>query len=272
MSEQIQAALEKLEQGLAELLESGQWAEYLRFQSKFHKYSFGNTMLIYLQCPGATHVAGYQCWRSLGRQVRKGEKGIRILAPCTCKVEDDEQEPMYVLRGFKPAYVFDIGQTDGEALPETVCNELHGDDEGLFDRLEAYARSQGIVVELDPFLGCNGVCRFSQSKAVEIRVLQQLSPLHRCKTLAHELGHALLHSEVDYRSHRGICELEAESTAFVVLDHFGFDSQDYSFGYVASWTANQDTLAELQKAGSNIQKAARNIIEAISASRVLVAA
>lgn len=264
-SEKVQAALERLEAGIETLLQSGDWSSYLRMQSKLHRYSFQNTVLILMQCPQATQVRGFKQWQMLGRQVRKGEKGIAILAPCTYKqdAEDNsDEQDRKVLRGFKTTYVFDLSQTDGEAIPQ-LCKGLQGDDAGLYSQLEAFAVSRGIKVELTPLLDCNGFCRFSQNKASLIAVSNDLSPLHRCKTLAHELGHALLHGETDYSTHRPLCELEAESTAFCVLDYFGLDSSNYSFGYIANWNRDKDAIVELKQSGQAIQSAVSQIIGAI---------
>lgn len=261
-SEKVQAALERLEAGIETLLQSGDWSSYLRMQSKLHRYSFQNTVLILMQCPQATQVRGFKQWQTLGRQVRKGEKGIAILAPCTYRQDaenSNEEQARKVLRGFKTTHVFDLSQTDGEDVPQPYKG-LQGNDAGLYSQLEAFAVSNGITVELKPLLDCNGFCRFNQNKAYLIAVSSDLSPLHRCKTLAHELGHALLHGETDYSTHRPICELEAESTAFCVLDYFGLDSSDYSFGYIAHWNHNKDAIAELRQSGQAIQSAVSQII------------
>jgi hypothetical protein len=126
-----QEALELLEQGIKDLSESGNWEEYLKVQSRFHRYSFRNVIMILSQCPDATHVAGYRAWQDMGRQVRKGEKAIAILAPIIRKVEDEKTgEEVRRMTGVKGSSVFDIAQTEGDELPE-ICTALKGDDDGL---------------------------------------------------------------------------------------------------------------------------------------------
>lgn len=262
MNDKTKAALERLEAGLQALIESGDWAKYLKLQSQFHRYSFNNTLMIFTQYPEATQVMGFKQWQKVGRQVRKGEKGIAIFAPCKYKREDENGDEKHYLAGFRVAYVFDISQTDGEDLPQP-CKGLQGDDAGLFQRLVDYAQSQHIQVETKPLLDCNGFCRFKEQKASMIAVSGDMAPLQQAKTMAHELGHALLHGETDYRAHRPTCELEAESVAFVVLSHFGLDTGDYSFGYIASWKS-EDTIETLKQSGAAIQKAAAQIIDAIA--------
>lgn len=263
MNEKTQAALERLEAGIQELLDSGDWAKYLKLQSKFHRYSFHNTLLIMTQYPEASQVMGFKQWQKLGRQVKKGEKGIAIFAPCRYKRKDEDGEEKHFLAGFRIAYVFDISQTEGEDLPQ-LCKGLQGDDAGLLERLMSYAQSQSIQVQIKPLLDCNGFCQFTEQKASLIAVSSDLALRHQAKTMAHELGHALLHGETDYRAHRPTCELEAESVAFVVLDYFGLDTSDYSFGYIARWK-DEDAIETLKRSGQTIQKAAAQIITALEA-------
>jgi antirestriction protein ArdC len=261
MNDKTQAALERLESGIQELLDSGDWTRYLSLQAKLHRYSFRNTLLIMTQCPEATQVMGFRQWQKLGRQVKKGEKGIAIFAPCRYKRKEEDGEEQEFLGGFKIAYVFDISQTEGEAIPQP-CRGLQGDDAGLLERLVSYAQSQSIQVEVKPLLNCNGFCQFTEQKASLIAISSDLAFLHQAKTMAHELGHALLHGETDYLAHRPTCELEAESVAFIVLDYFGLDTSDYSFGYIARWQ-EEDSIKTLKQSGQAIQKAAAQIIDAL---------
>ncbi len=226
--------LEQLHNGIKNLLESGDWEKYLKTQAQFHSYSANNCFLIFAQCPDATKIAGYQAWKKLKRQVRKGEKSIKIFAPLRQKVETDDDESKYIIRGFRSVSVFDISQTDGEELP-TVINRLDGDDEGLLGSLMGLAKEKDIKVTFEVDVA-NGFCKFnSNNKPYLININPDLSPKHQAKTMSHELAHAILHNPDEYREHRGDNELEAESTAYVVMSHFGFDTSDYSFGYVASW-------------------------------------
>lgn len=268
----LNAALARLQQGIENLLSSGQWQAFLRFQSRFHSYSFCNQLLIYSQCPHACRVAGYRSWQQLGRQVRKGEKGISILAPLRYRLDpdadsQDPDSPEWVLAGFKPVSVFDVSQTDGEPLPQ-IIHPLYGEDSGLFQALLDFAAQESIPVTRIPSeeIGANGVCRFNRGGAVEsIAIASDLSPLHQAKTLVHELAHAFLHAQEEYSQHdvRSRCEVEAESIAFIVLQEFGLDCSDYSFGYVASWGEGDRAIAQVRQSGQVIQKTAHRILEAI---------
>ncbi len=259
-----QEALELLEQGIKALSESGNWEDYLKVQSRFHRYSFRNVVMILSQCPDATRVAGYRAWQEMGRQVRKGEKAIAILAPIIRKVEDvTTGEDVKRLTGFKGSAVFDIAQTEGDELPQ-LSTALNGDDAGLLDKLLEFAASLNIPVSFKGCFGVNGSCHFSDDGQIEISVESLLSPLHQCKTLAHELGHALMHSEKDYRLHnsKSQIELEAESVAFTVLNYFGLDSGDYSFAYVLNWSGgSEEAIAQLKESGHRIQGAAHQVID-----------
>ncbi|MEL4896117.1 ArdC-like ssDNA-binding domain-containing protein [Crocosphaera sp. Alani8] len=262
-------AFEQLEQGLAELLESGDWQRYLKTQSQFHNYSFNNVMLILSQFPEASRVAGYQRWQELGRQVKKGTKSIKILAPLKRKIEKEnekgELEAKTGIFGFRTVNVFDISQTEGDELPEIV-SPLTGDDQGFIDRLTAFSHHNQVPVFFKGLLGrANGCCRYDGQTGdpIEIVVDPLLPKQHQTKTLAHEIGHSILHSRTQYDNHipRSQAELEAESVAFIVLNYFGIDSSDYSFAYVASWQQGEDALENLRQSGMSIQKAANQIID-----------
>jgi antirestriction protein ArdC len=255
--------IEKLANGIKELTTSDKWTEYLKVQSAFHNYSAKNALLILAQCPEASRVAGYNTWKSLGRQVKKGEKGIYILAPLVTKVETGEGQSDKQVFGFRYVSVFDISQTDGEDLPD-ITNKIEGDDvDGAFTKLVEVATTLGFTVADHEFVdGVNGDCSHND---MHIRIEVKNSPAQRVKTLAHELAHAILHapSDVDYRSNRGLCELEAESVAFVVCHSIGIDSGDYSFGYVAGWAGNGDEAVKaISQSQSRIQKAAASILKA----------
>lgn len=258
--------LERLSEGIASLTSSDKWQEWLDVQSRFHQYSFNNTLLIQLQSPEATRVAGFNAWRKLERFVRKGEKGIWILAPMTYKAEKPEDAPadattVKVLRGFKPVPVFDLAQTDGKELPQ-VCTRLEGGHpEDTYDQLRKVAHRLGFTVEEDFLPGSvNGDCNNAERR---IRVEARNDERQQVKTLAHELGHAILHEEFESRP---LAELEAESVAFIVCSEVGIQSDDYSFGYVATWAGGSDEAQKAIKAsGSRIQKAADQILSAIVA-------
>jgi antirestriction protein ArdC len=258
--------LERLAEGITLLTSSERWEEWLTMQSRFHSYSFNNTLLILGQKPEASRVAGFNAWRKLDRFVQKGEKCIWILAPMVYKTDAvDEvkaEEPAKVIRGFKPVAVFDISQTDGAELQE-VCARLSGeDDDGLYGRLCAVANTLGFaVVDADDLNGANGVCTHDEHR---IQVLAGNALAQRVKTLAHELGHAILHAPgPDRPDNRGVLELEAESVAYVVCAAAGITSDDYSFGYVTTWSGGGDeAIAALKASGARIQQAADQILSA----------
>jgi antirestriction protein ArdC len=251
--------VEKLAAGISNLTSSEEWRRYLDFQSKFHRYSFNNVLLIAAQCHGATQVAGFKAWQKMNRFVRKGEKAIWILAPMVYKQTNAEDgEDHRVIRGFRWVPVFDVAQTDGEQLP-ALCNRLDGDDPaGHYTTLLGVARSIGFSVEDHEFDGStNGDCSHSERC---IRVETRNTPAQRVKTLAHEIAHALLHETCDSRA---LAELEAESTAYVVCQALGIDSSDYSFGYVASWAGGgEQAIAGIKASCERIQHTAAVILRA----------
>ncbi len=249
--------IEKLSEGIANLTSSENWQRYLDFQSRFHRYSSNNALLIAAQCHEASQVAGFNAWRKMNRFVRKGEKAIWILAPMVYKnagVED--REPDKVIRGFKWVPVFDVAQTDGEELP-TICDRLDGDDPaGHYTTLHTVARSIGFSVEDHELDGStNGDCSHSERR---IRVETRNDPAQRVKTLAHEIAHALLHETFDSRA---LAELEAESTAYVVCQALGIDSGDYSFGYVTTWAGGgEQAIAGIKASCERIRRTAATIL------------
>jgi antirestriction protein ArdC len=249
----------QLTEGISNLTTSDEWQRYLDFQGRFHRYSFGNVLLIAAQCHEATRVAGFNAWLKLNRFVRKGEKAIWILAPMVYKNADAEDgEDSRVIRGFKFVPVFDVAQTDGEELP-SICNRLDGDDpDGLYAQLLTVAQSIGFTVEDHEFAGStNGDCSHIEHL---IRVETTNSPAQRVKTIAHEIAHALLHEKFDDRA---LAELEAESTAYVVCQALGLDTSGYSFGYVATWAGGgEQAIAGIKASCERIQKSAATILRA----------
>lgn len=247
----------QLTEGIANLTSSEDWQHYLDFQSRFHRYSFNNVLLIAAQCHEATRVAGFNAWRKMNRFVRKGEKAIWILAPMVYKnAEAEDGESDRVIRGFKFVAVFDVAQTDGEELP-SICSRIEGDDPpGHYAQLVTVASSMGFSVEDHEFGGStNGDCTHSEHR---IRVEAHNAPAQRVKTLVHEIAHALLHESYDSRA---LAELEAESVAYVVCQALGIDSSDYSFGYVATWAGGGDeATAGIKASCDRIQKSAAIIL------------
>lgn len=251
--------IEELVKGISNLTSSEEWRRYLDFQSTFHRYSYGNVLLIAAQCHRATQVAGFNAWRKLSRFVRKGEKAIWILAPMVSKSpKSEDEEAERVIRGFKWVPVFDVSQTDGEALP-SICKRLEGDGcAGHFRTLLGIAQAIGFTVEDHHFDGStNGDCTHS---ARRIRVETENPPAQRVRTLVHEIGHALLHETFESRA---LAELEAESTAYIVCRALGTDTGDYSFGYVTTWAGGGERAVAAVKAScERIQRTTANILGA----------
>jgi antirestriction protein ArdC len=239
MNRSLEVIHKQLQSAVERLVDSDEWRAMLEVAARFHTYSVNNQLLIYLQCPYATRVCGYRAWQRLGRQVRKGERGIQILAPCrrvrAVEAEDtDEPEQVRVLTGFRVVYVFDISQTEGEELPDVAPRRLTGDaPQYLIDALEKRVAAEGFMLRYEAITrsSCNGYADFA---AREVVLKDGLSGAQTSKTLIHELAHVLLHQE-SAMSARAVAEVEAESVAFVVCRALGLDTSDYSFAYVARW-------------------------------------
>lgn len=283
--ERLAELTDKLENGIREIYSSGRYAEYLSAMSKFHRYSYGNVLLIYAQCPHATHVASYGRWKKVfGRQVRRGEKGISILAPCPYKrfAAQEQKDPdtgatLYGPDGaplteprliqavrFRIETVFDVSQTEGRELPSLGVSELTGDVTGyqtIYDRLTACSPVP-VGYEQIP----RGAKGFFSPLEQRIALQPGMSQVQTIKTLVHEIAHAKLHDparqDPEGPKKRREKEVEAESVAYVVCQHFGIDTSDYSFGYVAGWSRRKE-LEELKASLQTIRKAANEIICAI---------
>jgi hypothetical protein len=258
-------ARQLLESSVADLASSEGWTRYLESRSRFHSYSFGNVVLIAWQRPGATQVAGYKAWQGMGRQVRKGERGISILAPMVRKVDhDDGSDPDRVVTGFRVVSVFDVAQTDGEPIAEPPCKILSGEGpEGLEAALVAHAAAEGLTVETVPMDGPNG--EIDRPRRT-ITVADRLGQAARCKTLAHELAHWHDLGPGEMVTDRAGAEIVAESVAFVVGQAAGLDTSEYSAGYVLTWAdGNVDTLKD---AAGRIDRAARPILAALEREAV----
>lgn len=258
-------ALERLHIGVTELLDSQVWQDALKFKSRFHHYSFNNALLIYLQRPDATLVAGYRRWQELGRQVRKGETSVAILAPILRRFEETEGERVQQVVGFRSARVFDVSQTDGEPIPEPPHPVLLTDDNEAVQlaltKAEAFAVSRGFPVSYGD-LREGALGSFSLTKRT-IKLRCDLPPLQTLKTLVHELAHGLMHADPKVGEKRHLCELEAESCAFLVLHDLGLDTARYTFPYLAHWTEHPD---ELLVAGEKAAKVAEEVLIALRPS------
>lgn len=262
--EKVAALQEQLAGAVEDLTRSDAWMAMLAAAARFHSYSVNNLLLIGMQAPTATRVAGFTTWKKLGRTVRKGEKGIAILAPCTYKTQPAEQvedtaavdagerdqatEPTATaaggrrqLRGFKVVYVFDIAQTDGEPLPDAAPQLLAGQaPAGLWESLAAHVAELGYTLRREDCAPANGRTHRTR-RVVEIR--PDLDDAQAVKTLAHELAHIVLgHTAPDYPyvQQREVSEVAAESVAFVLCQAAGMDTTGYSAPYLAHW-ADGDT-------------------------------
>jgi hypothetical protein len=233
LSKAITQHIQDLAQATDQARMSEEMLKYLDVVSRFHSYSPTNIWLILMANPNATHVAGYNKWKELKRQVRRGEKGIPILAPMIFREDPDDPDSKKVLRGFRVVYVFDISQTDGEPLPEPPNWKSPEKNDLLASKLIQFANGQGISVYIKNLEGeTQGV---SKGGKVEI------DPLAGTKTLIHEIAHELMHKNSDRPTSSMIRELEAESVAYIVGKHFGLDNLS-SPNYIALHGANSEML------------------------------
>ena len=284
--QKVQEITEKLEQGIKELFESEKYKTYLNTMSKFHNYSFNNTMLIAMQKPDATLVAGFKAWqKNFDRHVKKGEKGIRILAPAPYKIKEErdkidpvtqellldkdgnpqKEEVEITIPAFRAVSVFDVAQTDGKPIPELAAKELLSDVEGYQDMIHAVEAISPVPIELEEIAGDSK--GYYDREAKRIAVQENMSESQTLKTMIHEVAHSKLHSkEVEQdeqmRKDRNTKEVEAESIAYTVCQHFGVDTSDYSFGYIAGWSSGRDTK-ELRASMDTIRRTASELITGI---------
>ena len=244
--DRLREAHDKLQAAVADIVSGDDWKRMLKVASKFHNYSFNNQLLIFLQRPDATRVAGFRKWQELNRFVRKGEKGIQIFAPCKykTKIKDDngDEQTLQQLRGFRVVHVFDISQTDGDPIEDLDAVRpklLDGDaPEGIWDGLVSQANDAGFEVIRNQKGNENGYCDFL-TKTIAVR--PDVTDAQAVKTLVHELAHALLHSE-DRPKTAAIAEVEVESVAYIVCNAIGLDTGDYSFAYVVRWSNGDANL------------------------------
>ncbi len=288
MKERVKELTDKLEQGLKEVFESDNYKNYLNTMAKFHNYSINNTLLINQQKPDATLVAGYDSWvRNFDRHVKKGERGINIIAPAPFKTERDVPiinpetgQPILKKDGtpytekkevtipyFKITRVFDISQTEGKELPTIGVNELLNDVDGAKDFIESLKKVSPIPIE---FGETNGDSKgFYSPVDNKIVVKDGMSDAQTIKTMVHEISHAKLHNpdraEENAGKSKGTIEMEAESVAYIVCQHFGIDTSDYSFGYIAGWSEGKET-DELKKSMNTIRETSSEMIYRVEGS------
>ena len=257
-------ALEVLRENVERLRSSDEWRAALAVRSRLHRYSFNNVLLIAVQRPDASMVAGYRKWQELGRQVRKGERSIAILAPMIKTVTNDAGEKEARVMGFRTASVFDVSQTEGEPIPSIEPPALldgdHAEADRLFALVSAFAEAQGSPITLVDRLEANG-CYYVDTRAISVR--SDLPPLHRLKTAVHEVAHALLHGRADRPVGYELGELEAESAAYLVASALGIDTSAYSFAYVAHYAGDAEALLA---SGEAATRAADAILAGIGVS------
>lgn len=287
--EKMKEITDRLQAGLEELFNSEKYAEYLRVMSQFHHYSFNNTLLIAMQKPDATLVAGYHAWeKKFNRHVMKGEKGIQIIAPAPFKEKHEQEkvdsetgevvlredgqpeteEVTIVIPRFKVSTVFDLSQTDGDPLPELGPGELTASVENYEVFMNAIRSVAPVPIRFDEIQ--SGAKGYYDNANKEIVIQNGMSEMQTMKTAVHETAHAILHDK-DIMQEQGIQkdqmtkEVEAESVAFVSLAHFELDTSDYSFPYIAGWSSGRDTK-ELKASLDTIRKTSSEIIDGIEAS------
>lgn len=288
-AEKLKEITDRLEQGITELFDSERYREYLRVMSKFHNYSFNNTLLIAMQKPDASLVAGFSAWKNnFGRNVIKGQKGIKIIAPSPYKVKQEmkkidphTQQPIIgkdgkpvteekeiTIPAYKVVSVFDVSQTEGRELPDIAVNELTGDVERYRDFFAALEKTSPVPIGFEQIPGSSHGYYHLEDKRIAID--EGMSEIQTLKTAIHEIAHAKLHdidlnapeNEQQPRIDRRTREVEAESVAYTVCQHYGFDTSDYSFGYVAGWSSGRE-LSELKNSLETIRSAAAEIINSI---------
>ena len=288
-AEKLKEITDRLEQGITELFDSERYKEYLRVMSKFHNYSFNNTLLIAMQKPDASLIAGFSAWKNnFGRNVMKGQKGIKILAPSPFKIKKEmekidpqtqkaiigkdgkpvTEEKEITIPAFKVVSVFDVSQTEGREIPNIAVNMLTGDVEHYKDVFAALEKTSPVPVGFEKIEG--GAHGYYHLEDKRIALDEGMSELQTLKTLIHEIAHAKLHDidlnapleDLENRPDRRTREVQAESIAYTVCQHYGLDTSDYSFGYVAGWSAGRE-LAELKSSLETIRSAAAEIINSI---------
>ena len=288
-AEKLKEITDRLEQGITELFDSERYKEYLRVMSKFHNYSFNNTLLIAMQKPDASLVAGFTAWKNqFQRNVKKGEKGIKIIAPSpfkikqeTEKIDPQTQKPVIgkdgkpvteekeiTIPAYKVVSVFDVSQTEGKELPDIAVDALTGDVEQYSDFFAALEKTSPVPIGFEKIEG--GAHGYYHLEDKRIALDEGMSELQTLKTAIHEIAHAKLHDidlnapkdEQQPRVDRRTREVEAESVAYTVCQHYGLDTSDYSFGYVAGWSSGRE-LAELKSSLETIRSAAADIINSI---------
>ena len=279
--ERLKDITDSIERGIQDLFQSDKYAEYLRTMSRFHKYSVNNTMLIYMQKPDATLVAGFNKWRDqFERNVLKGEKGIKIIAPTPYKkkIEQEKRDPdtnlpMLDAEGkiiveekeikipmFKPVTVFDVSQTDGKPLPQLASN-LTGDVQNFDVFMEALRRTSPVPIDIKPIYdGADGYFSLDEQR---IAIREGMSEVQTVSAVVHEIAHSKLHNtkdgEIGETKDRNTEEVEAESISFAVCAYYSIPTGENSFGYIATWSKGKE-LKELRASLETINKTSSELI------------
>ena len=280
---QIDDIIKNLEEGVKSLFESEKYMNYLKIMSKFHNYSFNNSLLIAMQMPQASLVAGYSTWKNtFHRQVEKGQKAIKIIAPSPYKIDKIQDKidpntnrPMLDAKGnvikekvkvVVPAYkvtnVFDVSQTSGEPLPSLV-NELSGNVDEYNNFIEAIKRTSPVPIKFEE-MDTNAKGYYNiENKCIVIK--DNMSQVQTAKTLIHEIAHSILHEKetgIEKEADRNTKEVQAESVAYATCQHFNIDTSDYSFGYIAGWSSGKE-VEELRNSMNVIRQTASDLINGI---------
>lgn len=290
-AEKLKEITDRLEQGITELFDSERYKEYLKVMSKFHNYSFRNTVLIAMQKPDASLLAGFSAWKNnFERNVMRGQKGIKIIAPSPYKIKQEMQkidphtqkpiigkdgkpvteEKEITIPAYKVVSIFDVSQTEGKELPDIAVDELTGDVDRYKDFFAALEKTSPVPIAFENIEGGSHGYYHLEDKRIAIN--EGMSELQTLKTAIHEIAHAKLH-DIDLnapkdeqpRVDRRTREVEAESVAYTVCQHYGLDTSDYSFGYVAGWSSGRE-LSELKSSLETIRSAAAEIINSIDAN------
>ena len=271
----------KLEQGVKDIFTTAGYKDYLNFCAKLPRYSVNNQILIMLQRPDATMCQSFTGWKEMGRFVKKGEKGIRILAPSPYKMQKEQEktdpsgkpivdkdgEPVketveITVNAFKPVSTFDVSQTEGEPIPTLGTSELAGTVEGYNELFEAIKEVVPVPITFEDIpSGAKGYFHLEENR---IAIQEGMSEAQTVKTAIHEAAHQTLHSKgamdaSGEKKSKNQKETEAESVAYVVCQHYGIDTSDYSFAYVATWSADKE-VPELKASLDTIRKTASDII------------
>ena len=279
-ADELHQITDKLEKGVKDVFQSDKYKQFLNVMAKFPRYSVNNTMLIMMQRPDAQLCQSFTGWKQMGRYVKKGEKGISILAPAPYKIEreqtkldekgrlvfDADGEPVkekveVTIRAFKVVKTFDLSQTDGKELPTIGPSELVGNIEGYPKLLQALQEISPVPVSFELIDGdAKGFYHLEDKKIV---VQDGMSEVQTIKTLLHEMAHQKLHDKDNVPEAKDISrngkEVEAESVAYVVCQHYGINTSDYSFSYVAGWSEGKET-PELKASLDKIRQTASEFI------------